>query len=950
MKRKILLLAAIILSIGAGAQPAWFPNTNNPVKLSDVIEAHEKNKAFAVDDEKEPEIKDRIKEGGDYHFNRWLWYWQQHTDENGYLVSPVKNFEESLKFRNSNSAGKSTAGNNSNWSFQGPTTSGGGYEGIGRISSIEFHPTDINTYWVCAAGGGVWKTVNDGINWTCLTDGLAVIGTSDLDVNPLNPKTMYLCPGDRDASDTYSIGVLKSTDGGATWNTTGLVYTTSQTKLTNCLVINKLDTNSLTLAASDGIYKSYNGGTTWTLKQAGNFKQVLYHPTDTNVLYATKNGSPAALYRSANGGASWTQIFSSASVQRITAAVSPAAINIVKFIACNTSNGLEGIYNSTDTGKTFTKIFTDGTSCSTNILNGSPNGNACGGQGWYDLAMAISPTNSNLVTIGGVNSWYSTNGGTSWTIANQWAGILSGVTEVHADKHYQAFQPTRPGMLFECNDGGVYKSSNISGGIWNDMTNGMGITQFYRNAVASNTTYVLGGAQDNGTKQIQGGVSNFVGGGDGMNCEIDYADSNTYYIASQNGDVTRSSLALGNADISGNIPGAPTGAWITPYIISPFNHLHMVAGYKQIYFSSNAGNSWYSLTPTALNTTKYVSRLAMTKANDSTIYAVLENSNIVYHTYNFYPGSTPTFSADTFKLGGNNNISDIKVDPSDKNHFWVTFSGYGVNKVYENKAGIWTAMNTGIPNVPVGCFEIDTATGTLYAGTDIGVYYYDTASPAQWRTFNNNLPSIEVADLGINYTSGEIWAATYGRGLWKSSKLGYVPPPDAPVDTIKNITDTSANIYWNTVSSGISFEYFISTNPIPPASGTGITGTFYHAGSLTPGTKYYVHLKTIGSTKNSVWATDNFTTTTVSVGNLHNNGWGVAVYPNPVINMATIKIPSPYTGRGQLTITDLAGKLLNTITVNDNTQEIDMSNYKSGIYIMKYTNGAYSQTFRVVKQ
>lgn len=949
MKQRLLLLAAIILSVRGVAQPVFSGNNNKPIKFSDVVEAYEKTKLATLKEEKKHKLKEKeLDEDDDYHFERWKWYWQQHTDDNGYLVSPVRNYEEWLKLGIGKSAGKSTATNTSNWSFQGPTTSGGGYEGIGRISSIEFHPTDTNTYWIAAAGGGIWKTTNDGISWTCLTDAMPIVGSSDIDVNPLNPKTMYWCPGDRDASDSYSPGVMKSVDGGQTWNTTGMTYTASQNKLTNCLVINRLDTNSLTVATSDGIFKSYNGGATWSQKLSGqHIKQVLYHPTDTNVLYAAKYGNPAAFYRSANGGATWTQI-SSIADQRFTIAVTPANVAIVRFIAANTSNGLDGIYSSTDTGKTFTKIFSGGASCATNILSSSMNGNTCGGQGWYDLALAISPVNPNLMIAGGVNSWYSTTGGSSWTIANQWSTQLPGVTVVHADKHFQAFQPTRPGMLFECNDGGIYKCSSISGGVWNDMTNGLGITQFYRNAVAGSATYVLGGAQDNGTKQLQAGVSSAVSGGDGMNCEIDYTDSNTAYSSVQYGDIYRFSTALGDFKISDNIPGQPTGPWITPYIISPFNHLHLLAGYKEIYFSSDAGDNWYSITPTALNSSKNVNRLAMTNAKDSTIYAVLESSNIVYYTHNFYPGGIPTFSSVTAPISGT--ISDIRVDPKDKTHFWISFTGYNANRVYEYKSSAWTNITNGLPSVPVGCLEIDSSNGTLYAGTDLGVYFYDTASPAQWKSFNTNMPTLEVADLGINYSTEEIWAATYGRGMWKSFKSGYVAPPQAPVDTIKNITDTSADIYWNVVSGGTSYEYSVSTNATPPSSGIGTTNTSYHAGSLLLGTKYYVHLRTIAATKTSVWATTSFTTTSVSVATLHSNGWGLVAYPNPVINMLTLKIPAPYSGRGTLTITDIAGKTINTLTVNENTLELDMNNYKSGIYLLKYTNGTYVQSIRISKQ
>ncbi|HYD21860.1 MAG TPA: T9SS type A sorting domain-containing protein, partial [Flavipsychrobacter sp.] len=104
------------------------------------------------------------------------------------------------------------------------------------------------------------------------------------------------------------------------------------------------------------------------------------------------------------------------------------------------------------------------------------------------------------------------------------------------------------------------------------------------------------------------------------------------------------------------------------------------------------------------------------------------------------------------------------------NRLWVTFSGYGTTKVAKWEQGQgWTLMNDNLPNVPIACIEVDTSNGMLYVGTDIGVFYRDTAM-TQWEPFNNQLPSVRVNDLGINYNTHEIWAATYGRGMWRSAK------------------------------------------------------------------------------------------------------------------------------------------------------------------------------------
>lgn len=796
MVRKSLLLlsSAVLLHTNADAQP-WLENVNvEQTKLQDIVNAHEANKAATLQEKRakgEP-----VKESKDYHFYRWKSHAESHTDQNGYLVPSTKNYEEWVKFYG-NTAHKTTAATTTaNWAFQGPTTSTGGYAGVGRVNAIAFHPTDANQIWVASAGGGAWRSINNGTSWTSMSHMLPVLGVSDIDINPNNTNIIYMCTGDRDASDTYSIGIMKSSNGGASWDTTGLKWAVTQSRLTNALVINRVNTNTLTTATSDGIYQSTNAGTTFTKVQTGNFKDIVYHPTDTNIMYAV--GS-ALYYRSANGGKTWTNLSSTFSgLGRIAIAVTPANIAIVKLVVSNNSNGLAGIYNSTDTGKTFTSIYTaTGGGCTGNILVGAMSGNGCGGQGWYDLCIAINPSNANEVFVGGVNTWRSVNGGSSWAIATQWWSQLPGVATVHADKHFLGFHPLVVGRLLEGNDGGIYRTDNTSSTIWTDMTNGMGITQFYRNAISPSMNFQLAGAQDNGTKGLRNTAWVDENGGDGMDCQVDFTDSTIYYSGVQNGSITRHTLS-GDVEISDNIPPGSgymsnKGAWITPYIINPHNPMHIIAGYREVFVSADRGNSWISLSGDSLNTARNIHKLAMTPADNKTLYAITAFSGSdtakVYYTYAYNTSSPVTFN--TIVTPYKSAPSDIKVDPKKKDRFWLTFSGYGSPQVAQYDAGVWTPYNTGLPNIPVHCIDIDSSTGFKYIGTDIGVYHWDTTT-SKWEVFNNTnaMPSIEVTDLGINYKNKEIWASTYGRGLWKSKIQIY---PGAPVDTT-DTTDTTTVI------------------------------------------------------------------------------------------------------------------------------------------------------------
>lgn len=777
--KKFLLLACIFYAVNLAAQP-WQPAGNHPRKLKDIINTWRQKNTEKEEEEREKERKEKLQGGGgreaeedeNYQFDRWVWHMGQHTDEKGYPVSPAANWQAWEKYRQQaaiRNTAKTTGANQANWISAGPFTTFSGYNGIGRMNVIAFHPADTNTYWVGSAGGGAWKTTNDGQSWTVMTDNLPVLGVSDIDINPYNPNSIYLCTGDRDAGDNYSVGVLKSVDGGQTWAQTGLQWQSSQLVLTNALVMNRLDTNSLTVATSAGLYKSYDGGISWTNTLSGNFKQVLSHPTDTSILYASSvsaGNTSGQIFRSVNGGASWLQVSNFSGVNRITMAVTPANPRIVKAVAsASSSSKLEGIYNSSDTGHTFVKIMSD-SSCTRNILSGDMQigSNSCSGQGWYDLAMAISPTDSNKIYVGGVNTYQSTDGGKHWSIVTQWYSTLPGVMTVHADKHYLAFNPSRPKVLFECNDGGLYRTLNPSSQLWNDISNGLVTTQFYRNAVANNAGFVLGGAQDNGTKQIDYNTNNYSQhtGGDGMNCEIDANFPSVFYTAIQYGTIynTQDGGVTFN-NISGNIPGNPQGDWITPYVLHPLQQERLIAGYNQLFITNDLGNSWTAYSP-VFNSNTQISRIAVSPQTVNYTYALVRPS--IRYTAN------DGISWQQITVPYSGSVSDITVDPRDSTHIFATFSGYSGTRIahYSPSAG-WANISSGLPNVPVNCIVIDSTTFTRYVGTDIGVFFMDTTMTA-WAAYNTNLPTVEVTDLGIEYARKEIWAATYGRGMWYSRK------------------------------------------------------------------------------------------------------------------------------------------------------------------------------------
>lgn len=797
---------------------------------------------------------DKLQKGVGYKaFKRWENFVERRVYPSGDLSKlnlTAINFQAFLQQEESNSQGGTKGlGNGSNqtasatYTAMGPFgaisgNAGGQYLKTGRLNFVTIDPSNANNLWVGAPAGGLWKSTNGGTSWTTGTDNLAVIGCSDLAIDPTNTSVMYLATGDGDAGDTRSIGVLKSTNGGASWAATGLSFSVTSGYLIRRLIINPSNTQILLAATNAGIYRTTNGGTNWTQITTFSCFDLEFKPGDPNTVYA----GGTTFYLSTNGGANFSQVTTGiavSGVNRMAIAVTPDDVNYVYVLASLSSNsGFQGLYRSTTSGTTFSVMST-----SPNILNWSNTGTGTGGQGWYDLCIAASPSNKHEIVTGGVNVWKSTNGGSTWTIYGHWTG--SGAPFTHADHHDLEYDAN--GVLYNANDGSIYKRAATSNS-WTEICGTMNISQIYRIGLSGQTANKwITGHQDNGTSIWNGTLYDAKLGGDGMDCFYDRTSDNNVFGEYQGGAMQRSTNG-GSSWSSATSGMSGTAPWVTVWKQDPQVPNNLYAGYSELFKSTSLGSSWTQLG--TLGGSGTVREFAVSPNNSLVIY-VLKSSGI-YKTSN---GGTSWTNVTGSVPIGSALPEYICIKPSDANTAWVVLSGYSSgNKVYMTTNGgtSWTNISSNLPNIPANCIVYEPGSNDrVYIGMDVGIYYKDNTA-TNWTLYNNGLPNVPISDLEITAANPTLlYAATYGRGVWAVSLLPYSIVPTSSFTTNPALkcsgaaitfSDQSNNtpIAWNwgvIPNTGVSVSSPTVQNPSMVFSNPGTyTVNFQSVNANGPGT------------------------------------------------------------------------------------------------------------------
>ncbi len=756
--RVIPLFFALFLFTPQGRSQAWAEGMMDPDanfhQVRDAFYAHwqdrpyERSKGFNV-------------------FKRWEWWMETRVSPSGQRPEPTvfRNALKEVRRMELLQGAKS----NADWQPLGPTSwtnQGSGYNpGNGRVNCSAVDPVNPAIMYAGTPAGGLWKTTDNAQTWAPLFTDLPTLGVSGIAIDPSDPQTIYCATGDGDGTDTYSIGVIKSSDGGASWNTTGLDWQTTAARTTRALRIRPDDPSTLFCATNNGLWRTTDAGNNWEQVAAGSFHDVEFKPDDPGIVYTCGD----RFFRSLNGGDSFDPIEAGLPaadlVNRMRIAVSPDDPFKVYVLAGKENDAsFLGLYRSTDGGSSFVER-----SGSPNLFGYENDGSDDAGQSWYDMALAADPDNADVIYVGGINVWKSTNGGAAWNIRSQW--YYTGFDPyTHADIHSLDIFGNK---LLCGSDGGLFLSTNDADD-WTDLSAGLQITQFYRLGCSpTDADLHIAGAQDNGMNLRNGNDWAHVLGADGMEGAIDPADPMIMYGSQQNGGLQRSDDG-GQSFNSISWSIEEDGAWVTPFALDPSDPEILVAGYQNIWKSFDRGDNWEPISSFGADLT--IRALAIAPSNNDVIYCA--NPASFFRTTN--NGSQWT---DLSAGLPDNMVTAIAVDQGDAQHVWVSVGGFSEGvKVFESTdAGdSWTNISGNLPHVPVNSIiRQNGADDGLYVGTDLGVFYTDN-SLSNWQPFSTGMPKVQVMELEIFYPTGKLRAATFGRGLWETDL--YVPdntPPTA---------------------------------------------------------------------------------------------------------------------------------------------------------------------------
>jgi photosystem II stability/assembly factor-like uncharacterized protein len=679
----------------------------------------------------------------------------------------------------------------------------------GRVVGFAVNPTDASHYYVAAASGGVWKTINGGTTWAPVFDGEGSYSIACIVMDPKNPSVLWVGTGENNSQRSvgYGDGVYKSTDGGKTWVNVGL----KQSEHIGKILIDPRDSDTVYVAAQGplwssggerGLYKTTDGGKTWsrilTIDDHTGVTDIVLDPRNPDILVAASyqrqrhvwtiiNGGPgSAIHRSTDGGKTWKKITSglpTGELGRIGLAIAPSDPDTI-YAIIEAADGAGGIHRSQDRGITWEKR------------------NPFSAQAQYYSHLIVDPFNKDRIYAMNVRIQVSDDGGKTLSLLPEQAK--------HVDNHTLWIDP-KDSRHYLCGcDGGIYESFD-RGANW-QMKSNLPITQFYDVACDESGPFynVYGGTQDNftlggpaRTRSVHGLMNQdwfVVQGGDGFHCKVDPSDPNTVYGTLQYGVLARYDRKTGQRVQIQPQSGAGEPPlrwnWDSPLTVSPFNSKRVYFAANRLFKSNDRGDSWKSISPDLTqqldrdklpimgkawgpdaifkhgSTSFYGNSVALTESpkKEGLIY-VGTDDGLIQITED--DGKNWRKVAQFVGVPASTYVSKLVASQHDPNTVFACFDNHknGDFAPYLLKSSdlgkSWISIAGDLPSRgTVYCLAEDHVDpNLLFVGTEFGLFV-TLDGGKKWNRIKNGLPTIQVKDLCIQRKANDLVIGTFGRSIY----------------------------------------------------------------------------------------------------------------------------------------------------------------------------------------
>ncbi len=732
-------------------------------------------------------------------------------------------------------AASSPSLNPQQWTFIGPQPMiGTSFTFSGSVLILVMDPHNSSTIYAVTFLHKLWKSTDAGTTWLPLSDAGPLVTIQWLAMDPTLTNTLYAM----DAGSLY-----KSTNGGSSW--TALTPPTTNAScsgdafavhpaVSGTWLVSEYCTGSTDTSV---IYKTANAGTSWTkvATVTGEIEQLEFNANTPSYAYGSGELDKAALFEtSLDTGSTWTTSIGSGSTQLPQAA--PDSFSHVRFASAPSSP--KTIYLRTE--------YVDNSDLVMNVYK-SVDGGATWNTTGYPLETqeprtpaltVVDPTSANIVYAGGQNLHRSSDGGATWTFIDGHGTS----TTLHSDHHAMIFSPDGS-TAYECNDGGIYSSTDFRAAgnpTWLSLNATLGTGEFEPVFAMdpTNANRSFGGLQDNSTVQYTGALGwPEVGlGGDGNGNAINPQSPNIVF-------------SVDDSAVHRSTQGGAPGTWVQVIPQSSGGRIEMdFTTPTTVYYKLNdtlqqtqdGGNTWPVIATVPVGITK----MAVAPSTSDTV--VLVGDATPYVSNNATAGTNATFSGG-LPVSAAARVSDadgIVVDPANPAKFYsLESTSTGGALLISGDGGMsWQSKNLG-PNVTDApedlAFDPDLA-NTMYLGTDSSVFRSSDGG-ATWWPLASGFPIVKVTSVNIHRGARILRVATAGRGVWDLAI-----PLAAPRLTTAAVTGAVLTVNGTNFTSSSAVWLNGSALTTSFVSGKQLTATV-PAGAIVPSTVYYVSVNTPGS-------------------------------------------------------------------------------------------------------